>query len=193
MDREQLKEWAGTAIVGAIFVAILFGLWHYVVVLPRKAQAQAAVEAAAFDRLKTKVRDDFEDYLRAAPILKGDASKALESVVNERIRGMGLALYDPRISGKTPAQRWRSAEAIVAASEARAAADRAVMEDEIRRCGAVLDPAKCQDMLELWHCQWGSNCTENGEPGLLRTSLGTGGSKADATGTERVDLIEVLS
>jgi hypothetical protein len=158
MGRGQLKEWAGTAIVGTIFAAILFGLWHYAVVLPRKAQAQAAVEAAAFERLKTKVRDDFDDYLRAAPILKGDASKALESVINERIRGMGLAIYDPRISGKNPAQRWRSAEAIVAATEA----DRAVMENEIRRCSAVLDPAKCRDMLELWYCQWGSNCTENG-------------------------------
>lgn len=157
MDREQLKEWVATTVVAAVLAGMFWGLWHYRVEMPRQAKAERAAHEVQWIALKSKVAGGFDNYLRAAPLLKGDTAMALSAVVDAKMRAIGLSPGDSRFVDMSASQRWREAQRITAQE----AATERLMAGEIVRCSALFDAGRCRDMIEAWHCSAGNHCTES--------------------------------
>lgn len=115
----------------------------------------------------SKVSANFENYLRAAPLLKGEVGDAFVSELNDRIYGLGYMPNDPRYQGMTPAQKWKAVSADRAAADAQQAAEhakwvaegRALVNETMEKCRASFSD-ECNDMIQLWLCVSGKHCTE---------------------------------
>lgn len=138
-----------------------WGLWYFLVEMPRQDTAEEAQAAAEQAALSAKVSNNFENYIKATPLLKGDTAKALSAVVDAKIRAIGLSPGDSRFVNMSEAARWREAQTIAANEEAQAAATERLIAWEIVRCSALFDAGRCRDMIEAWHCSPGDYCTQS--------------------------------
>ncbi len=106
-------SWLKTALIWAILAIAAIAAHHHFIKVPAQKRAQERARVAA---LESKVSANFENYLRAAPLLKGEVGDAFVSELNDRIYGLGYMPNDPRYQGMTPAQKWKAVSADRAAA-----------------------------------------------------------------------------
>lgn len=139
-----------------IIVAVLaFGYVHALHKMSQEVAHSRAIRAA----LIQKIESEFDDYLRAAPLLKGDTKDAFESIVRSRIHSLGFSLTDQRIYDKSYAKAYRKAMAIRQEESAERERYWHFSDAEVRRCAAVLSKTLCREMAEARACVFDGYCT----------------------------------
>lgn len=170
--RSAWRTWIFPTLIWITLLASITGLYVY---KKHKSEIRKK-ELAAYQELERKVAGNYENYLKAAPLLKGNAAKAFasetESRVQEMLQDASMRVLDvPGIQTYadyktlTPAEKWRRVSAAVARkiAEDRATERTALtaIKSDTDKCGtAGFSREKCKYMIELVACRDGYYCTQ---------------------------------
>lgn len=155
--------WLKVGFVWAIVAVAIFVAHHHFIKVPAQKRAEDKARIAVLER---KISSNFDNYLKAAPLLKGDTAEVFARTVDSKIYALGYSPHDPRYQGMTPPQRWRAVTADRKVASARMKAERAkheaiglsLVSENMENCRASFSE-DCNDMIQLWLCVSGKHCT----------------------------------
>jgi len=150
----SITKWVKLAALGFGISALVYGC--------NARNAQLAAE----DALRRKVEANFENYVRAAPLLKGPAAQAFNDVAERKLSRISTPSERGawKAQGLSVAQQWRSANEAIskrkAATEVAYRAGIESMEVAIAACEQGEHDMSCREVMETWMCMQWNRCTE---------------------------------
>lgn len=163
-----LVGWLKIVIVGLVISTAVYGCHKRSV---RQEEAEA---------LRQKIEVNFENYVRASPLLKGATAEAFNEVADRKLSYVSSSVDRQgwEAQGLSRAQQWRKAQSARAMREAEERERRLRIKREHDSTIAWMTPVielceksdpnfGCRDMVETWVCMHGPYCTEGAEDSLV--------------------------
>jgi len=170
-------SWLKTALIWVCLALAVLAAHHHFIKVPAQKRADARARVAA---LESKVSANFDNYLKAAPLLKGDVADAFAKELDSRIEELGYSPERADLKWMTPIEKWKTVLAekgVMMAWQEAELARREAMRVEREEVGAAYVDEnmvscrnsfsdECSEMIEFWLCIRGEHCTEHATDSL---------------------------